>query len=115
MLCIGRYRKYDLVVRKSPSFFDLFDAEFNRILTLEAMLPRWSGFCGESSEMDLSFKEAIAEFSDVMASIQRIPVWNDRNRNWHYYGSKGNGVGIADVSSFLFLRANSLLMPALYH
>lgn len=52
VLCIGRYRKYDLVVRKSPSFFDLFDAEFNRILTLEAMLPRWSGFCGESSEMD---------------------------------------------------------------
>ena len=71
------------------------------------MLPRWSGFCGQSTEMyqGLTAREAVAEFFEVVASIKLVPVWEDTQpvQNWFRYRPQNlTDPVIAEVGAFLF-------------
>ena len=122
VLCIGMYRKYDDVMRTSPGWFGLGTIDFkrNRLLALEAMLPKWSGFCGQSTEMDQygTAKEVIAEFLQVVVSVVNVPMWEDNQpeQNLFTFCPRDlSGQTISAVSHHLFVKANSVLRSLLYY
>ena len=89
LVCVGFFRKYDDIIRQRPTKWVGFRyREFtadelmnNRKWALEAMFPRWPGFCGmeKSSLIDsrLTAQEALEEFYSVVDSIKSVPVWED--------------------------------------
>ena len=95
------YRKYDDVIRIEPGIFRQLNpfagSQFveNRIWALEAMLPRWPGFCGreKASQMhrDLTAEEALRELQNVVTSIRVIPVWEDNQPENAYIRLTPNG------------------------
>ena len=114
------YRKYDDIVRKQPGWFGNIDFRSNRLLALEALLPRWSGFCNQSVETDQSLTAhvAIAEFIEVVASLTNVPVWenNQPERKMRCFRPRDlTEQDIAEVSATLLATANSLLMYRLYY
>ena len=112
-------RKYDDVMMKQPTrWIGSIDFKRKRVLALEAMLPRWSGFCGQSAERDqqLTAKEAVAEFFEVVSSITLVPVWEDNQpeQNWRHYRPRAlSDQSIVEVSTDLFVKASGSSMSGI--
>ena len=87
---VGLFRKFDDIIRKQPKWvvpilsrqFHAYEFTDNRILALEALLPRWPGFCGmeRASPFYCNFtaEQALQEFDFVVNSIKFVPVWGDK-------------------------------------
>ena len=86
---VGMFRKYDDIIRQQPGPTWLFkhttfnDSEFtnNRKWALEAMLPRWAGFCGPSRAAPFysrfTAEQALKELYTVVDSIKFLSVCED--------------------------------------
>ena len=88
---VGFSRKYDDTMRQQPTTrrwagtrnrqFTAEEFTNNRIWALEAMLPRWPGFCGlEGASLihcKLTAEEALQEFDYIVNSIKFVPIWED--------------------------------------
>ena len=87
---VGLFRKFDDIIRKQPKWvvpilnrqFRSYEFADNRKWALEALLPRWPGFCGmeRASPFYRNFtaEEALQEFDHVVKSIKFVRVWEDK-------------------------------------
>ena len=109
---VGFFRKYDDIIRKHPKWVGTFRRQFNssefvdnRKWALEALLPRWPGFCGmeRSSPIysELSPEEAIREFDYVVNSIKFVPVWEDNQHERTQGSFKPEGFTDAIIAEVL--------------
>ena len=84
---LGRYRKYDDIIRLQPGIArNLKDKvlghgfAYNRILAMEAMLPKWNGFVpGQSlfEQTQTTAHDALSEIDLVVQSIKCQRVCED--------------------------------------
>ena len=85
---VGFYRKYDDVIRMQPGYLRQFTSTFtgspfvdNRTWALEALLPRWPGFCGRDNvcrrHRNLTAEQALRELQNVVTSVKYILVWEN--------------------------------------
>ena len=122
MCCVGVFRKYDDVICKEPGvFFGSIDFRENRLLALEAMLPRWSGFCSQSAQISdqrLTADAAIAEFIAIVASIVTVPLCEENQSERHLGSFRPGDLTDQDVNQVLFywfVGINVLFISELYH
>jgi hypothetical protein len=94
----GFYRKYDDVILKRPSLWKRFplisSVNTDKGLALEAMLPKWPGFCGLENQSlrhrNFTAGEALQELQNVVTSLKYMYVWEDKQPEYTYGAFQAN-------------------------